>query len=94
MQVIQGHRHAPEKARPGGDRKKRTIRNRDAADGYLFFYLIAKLFQLITKRDGMGYGDFKLLAAIGAWLGWQLLPLVIFSSAVIVKNNVTQMLTI
>ena len=41
------------------------------------------LFKLATGKEGMGYGDFKLLAAIGAWLGWQMLPLVILLSSVV-----------
>jgi len=41
------------------------------------------LFRLLTGKEGMGYGDFKLLAAIGAWLGWQYLPLTILLSAVL-----------
>ncbi|MCC5861666.1 MAG: prepilin peptidase, partial [Gammaproteobacteria bacterium] len=40
-------------------------------------------FKLVTGKEGMGYGDFKLLAAIGAWLGWQFLPQVILLSAVV-----------
>jgi leader peptidase (prepilin peptidase)/N-methyltransferase len=40
-------------------------------------------FKLLTKKEGMGYGDFKLLAALGAWLGWQALPVVILLSSVI-----------
>ena len=39
------------------------------------------LFRLITGKEGMGYGDFKLLAALGAWGGWQILPFVIFASS-------------
>jgi leader peptidase (prepilin peptidase)/N-methyltransferase len=39
------------------------------------------LFRLLTGKEGMGYGDFKLLAALGAWGGWQILPLVIFTSS-------------
>ncbi len=42
--------------------------------GYLILWSIATLFQIITGREGMGHGDFKLMAALGAWLGWQVLP--------------------
>ncbi|MDR2032114.1 MAG: A24 family peptidase [Azoarcus sp.] len=48
-----------------------------AMAGYLFLWSIYWLFKLVTGKEGMGYGDFKLLAAIGAWLGWQILPLTI-----------------
>jgi leader peptidase (prepilin peptidase)/N-methyltransferase len=51
--------------------------------GYLVLWCVYWLFKLITGKEGMGYGDFKLLAAIGAWLGWQLLPLVIMLSSVV-----------
>lgn len=54
-----------------------------AAAGYLALWSVYKLFKLITGKEGMGYGDFKLLAAIGAWLGWQLLPVVILLSAIV-----------
>ena len=54
-----------------------------AAAGYLSLWLVYQLFKLATGKEGMGYGDFKLLAAIGAWVGWQLLPLVILLSAAV-----------
>lgn len=41
------------------------------------------MFRLVTGKEGMGYGDFKLLAAIGAWTGWQMLPLVVLLSSAI-----------
>src|SRR5450755_4445974 len=52
-----------------------------AAAGYVSLWLVFHAFRLITGKEGMGYGDFKLFAALGAWLGWQLLPLVIVLSA-------------
>ena len=52
-----------------------------AAAGYLALWTVYKLFKLVTGKEGMGYGDFKLLAAIGAWLGWKMLPLVIVLSS-------------
>ena len=45
--------------------------------GYLSFWTINFLFRTVRKRDGLGHGDFKLLAAIGAWVGWHLLPVVV-----------------
>lgn len=51
--------------------------------GYLSLWSVYQGFRLVTGKEGMGYGDFKLLAAIGAWLGWQLLPIVILLSAVV-----------
>ncbi|HEU0187643.1 MAG TPA: A24 family peptidase [Gallionellaceae bacterium] len=51
--------------------------------GYLALWSVYWLFKLVTGKEGMGYGDFKLLAAIGAWLGWQLLPLVILLSSLV-----------
>lgn len=58
-----------------------------AIAGYLSLWLVYQVFKLLTKKEGMGFGDFKLLAMLGAWLGWQLLPLTIllaaFSGAVI-----------
>jgi leader peptidase (prepilin peptidase)/N-methyltransferase len=54
-----------------------------AAIGYLSLWGIYHLFRLLTGKQGMGYGDFKLLAALGAWLGWQmLLPIVLLSAGV------------
>lgn len=51
--------------------------------GYLILWSVYWLFKLVTGKEGMGYGDFKLLAAIGAWFGWQLLPAVILLSSVV-----------
>ena len=54
-----------------------------AVAGYLSLWLVYWGFKLATGKEGMGYGDFKLLAALGAWLGWQmLLPIVLLSSFV------------
>lgn len=64
--------------------------------GYLSFYFVLYLFKVLTGKDGLGYGDLKLLAAIGAWLGWEMLPAVIlfasttglfFGLALIVKGR-------
>lgn len=54
-----------------------------AIAGYLALWTIYWLFKLITGKEGMGYGDFKLLSAIGAWLGWKMLPLVILLSSLV-----------
>lgn len=54
-----------------------------ALAGYLSLWTVYHLFKLVTGKEGMGYGDFKLLAAIGAWLGWQVLPMVIMLSALV-----------
>jgi leader peptidase (prepilin peptidase)/N-methyltransferase len=54
-----------------------------AAAGYLSLWSIYHLFRLLTGKEGMGYGDFKLLGAIGAWVGWQQLPVVILFSSVV-----------
>jgi leader peptidase (prepilin peptidase) / N-methyltransferase len=54
-----------------------------AIAGYLSLWIVYWAFKLATGKEGMGYGDFKLLAAIGAWLGWQALPLVILLSSVV-----------
>ena len=52
-----------------------------AAGGYLLLWSVYWGFKLIAKKEGMGFGDFKLLAAIGAWTGWQVLPFVVLVSA-------------
>ena len=54
-----------------------------AVVGYFSLWTVYWLFKLVTGKEGMGYGDFKLLAAIGAWLGWQMLPLVILLSSLV-----------
>lgn len=54
-----------------------------AIAGYLILWSIYWLFKWVTGKEGMGYGDFKLLAAIGAWFGWQMLPAVILLSSVV-----------
>jgi leader peptidase (prepilin peptidase)/N-methyltransferase len=52
-----------------------------AAAGYLALWSVYWGFKFATGKEGMGFGDFKLLAAIGAWLGWQMLPLVVLASS-------------
>ena len=54
-----------------------------AAGGYLALWTVFWAYKLATGKEGMGYGDFKLLAAIGAWLGWKMLPLVILLSSLL-----------
>ncbi len=54
-----------------------------AAAGYLVLWSVYWVFKLVTGKDGMGYGDFKLLAALGAWLGWQMLPIIVLLSSVV-----------
>ncbi|QIK38824.1 prepilin peptidase [Caldichromatium japonicum] len=54
-----------------------------AVAGYLSLWTVFQLFRLTTGREGMGYGDFKLLAMLGAWLGWQYLPQILLLSAVV-----------
>ena len=51
--------------------------------GYLSLWSVYWAFKLVTGKEGMGYGDFKLLAALGAWLGWQMLPLIILLSSLV-----------
>jgi leader peptidase (prepilin peptidase)/N-methyltransferase len=52
-----------------------------AAAGYISLWLVFHAFKLVTGKEGMGYGDFKLFAALGAWLGWKVLPMIIVLSA-------------
>ncbi len=54
-----------------------------AIAGYLSLWMVYQLFKLATGKEGMGYGDFKLLALLGAWLGWQYLPLIILLSSLV-----------
>lgn len=54
-----------------------------AAVGYLVLWSVYWLFKLVTGREGMGYGDFKLLAALGAWSGWQAIPQIILLSSLV-----------
>lgn len=54
-----------------------------AAGGYLFLWLVYWGFKLIFRKEGMGYGDFKMNAAVGAFLGWKLLPIVILISSIV-----------
>ena len=54
-----------------------------AVAGYLSLWTIFHIFKLLTDKEGMGYGDFKLLGALGAWVGWQSLPVVILFSSVV-----------
>jgi leader peptidase (prepilin peptidase)/N-methyltransferase len=54
-----------------------------AAAGYLVLWAIYWLFKLATGKEGMGYGDFKLLAALGAWLGWTMLPTIVLLSSLV-----------
>ncbi|AXA92271.1 A24 family peptidase [Massilia sp. YMA4] len=54
-----------------------------AAAGYLVLWTVYWLFKLATGKEGMGYGDFKLLAALGAWLGWTMLPTIILLSSIV-----------
>ena len=65
-----------------------------ATAGYLALWAVYWLFKWATGKEGMGYGDFKLLAAIGAWLGWQmLLPVILLSSFVGATVGITLILT-
>jgi len=54
-----------------------------AIAGYLCLWSVYWLFKILTGKDGMGYGDFKLLAALGAWLGWQHLPMIVLLSSIV-----------
>lgn len=54
-----------------------------AVAGYVSLWLVFHAFKLLTGKEGMGYGDFKLFAAFGAWLGWQSLPLIILLASIV-----------
>ena len=54
-----------------------------AAAGYIFLWLVYWMFFAATGKEGIGYGDFKLLAALGAWMGWMMLPLIVLLSSVV-----------
>ncbi len=54
-----------------------------AIAGYLALWTVFQLFRLVTGKEGMGFGDFKLLAAMGAWMGWAMLPQIILVSSVV-----------
>ena len=54
-----------------------------AVAGYLILWSIYWVFKFATGKEGMGYGDFKLLAALGAWLGWGMLPMIILLSSIV-----------
>lgn len=54
-----------------------------AAVGYLSLWSVYHAFRLLTGKEGMGFGDFKLLAALGAWMGWQMLPVIILLSSLV-----------
>lgn len=54
-----------------------------AAAGYLTLWTVYQVFKLVTGKEGMGFGDFKLLAALGAWMGWQALPAIILLSSLV-----------
>lgn len=54
-----------------------------AIAGYLTLWSVFHLFRLVTGKEGMGYGDFKLLALLGAWLGWSALPLIVLLSSIV-----------
>ncbi|MGH8550598.1 MAG: prepilin peptidase [Methylococcales bacterium] len=54
-----------------------------AISGYLSLWLVYKIFKFLTGKEGMGFGDFKLLAMLGAWMGWQFLPVIILFSSLV-----------
>lgn len=62
--------------------------------GYMILWLVFHVFKLVTGKEGMGYGDFKLLAALGAWMGWQSLPqIILLSSAVGAISGILMLVT-
>lgn len=65
---------------PGVDLQTAVI---GAIAGYLSLWTVFHLFRLVTGKEGMGYGDFKLLAMLGAWLGWQMIPVIVLLSSLV-----------
>jgi len=65
-----------------------------AAAGYLSLWSVYHAFRLLTGKEGMGFGDFKLLAALGAWMGWQMLPVIILLSSLVGAVIGTLLLTL
>jgi len=54
-----------------------------AIAGYMSLWIIYQVFKLLTGKEGMGFGDFKLLALLGAWMGWQALPMIVLLSSAV-----------
>jgi leader peptidase (prepilin peptidase)/N-methyltransferase len=54
-----------------------------AVTGYMSLWIVYQAFKLLTGKEGMGFGDFKLLAALGAWMGWKALPVIILMSSIV-----------
>jgi leader peptidase (prepilin peptidase)/N-methyltransferase len=54
-----------------------------AIAGYMVLWTVFQIFRLVTGKEGMGFGDFKLLAAMGAWMGWAMLPQIVLVSSVV-----------
>ena len=85
--VTRCHDPAAALARAPGQSRRRILRHsfggHRCGGGYLSLWIVYHLYRIITGRAGFGHGDFKLLAALGAWLGWQMLPLIILLASVV-----------